>query len=366
MSTTVHLLAPSGVSDSGRPSGGNVYDLRLADALRAAGRPVVLHEVASGRLGEVLAKVPDGATAVVDGLVGSPDPDALAAHRDRVVSVLLMHLPLGVPVPGQLPRSAEERRSVLLAAAVVCTSRWTRDWLATAYGVPDGRLHVAAPGVEPASLSPGTDTGGRLLSVGAITPVKGHDVLVDALARLADLDWTWTLVGAALDPDHAGAVWSALCRAGLDGRVRLAGVLTGTGLADAYAEADLLVLPSRHETFGMVATEALARGLPVVATDVGGVREALSGGRGGRVGPGGLDGASPGRLPGTLPGMLVGPEDPDALAAALRLWLASPERRASLRAAAACRRTRLSGWAETARVVGAVLDGLRVHPAAGP
>ena len=190
--------------------------------------------------------------------------------------------------------------------AVVCTSRWTRDWLATAYDVPAARLHVVVPGADKSPLAEGSATGDRLLSVGAITPVKGHDVLVSALASLADLRWTWSLVGASVDAEHATALWASLCEAGLDDRVTLAGALTGPDLAAAYGGADLLVLPSRHETYGIVASEALARGIPVLATDVGGVREAL--------------GAS---SRGAVPGLLVPSDDPTALAAALRDWLTS-------------------------------------------
>ena len=119
---------------------------------------------------------------------------------------------------------------------------------------------------------------------------------------LTDLRWTWSLVGASVDAEHATRLWAALWEAGLDDRVTLAGALTGSDLAAAYANADLLVLPSRHETYGIVASEALARGVPVLATDVGGVRESLGGRSGRRTWPArpcrraGRDGCSAPRL----------------------------------------------------------------------
>ena len=156
--------------------------------------------------------------------------------------------------------------------------------------------------------------------------------------------WTWSLVGASVDAEHATRLWTALWEAGLDDRVTLAGALTGADLAAAYANADLLVLPSRHETYGIVASEALARGVPVLATDVGGVREALGG-----------------RLRGAVPGLLVPGDDPAALAAALREWLSNDDLRTRLRHLAAERRSALEGWDVAAAAVEDVLA--RVAPA---
>jgi glycosyltransferase involved in cell wall biosynthesis len=133
-------------------------------------------------------------------------------------------------------------------------------------------------------------------------------------------------------------LWAALWEAGLDDRVTLAGALTGADLAAAYANADLLVLPSRHETYGIVASEALARGVPVLATDVGGVRESL-----------GVAGE------GAVPGLLVPPDEPAAMAAALRDWLSSEEQRTRLRHLAAERRSTLEGWDVAAAAVEDVL-----------
>jgi glycosyltransferase involved in cell wall biosynthesis len=252
--------------------------------------------------------------------------------------VLLVHLPLGLGVGGSLPRPDLEAGAMAAVSAVVCTSGWTRDWLADAYELPASMLHVVVPGADKSPLTEGSPSGERLLSVGAITPVKGHDVLVSALSALTDLRWSWTLVGASVDADHATRLWGSLWEARLDDRVTLAGALTGADLAAAYAGADLLVLPSRHETYGIVASEALARGVPVLATDVGGVREALG---------------SPTGSP--VPGLLVPSDDPGALAQALRSWLSSGVLRSRLRSLAAERRAGLEGWDVAAASVELVL-----------
>jgi glycosyltransferase involved in cell wall biosynthesis len=292
MRRAIHLVRPEGIDDPERPSGGNVYDRRIADALGA-----VEHTR--------LDTVPDGALVLVDGLLASP---ALIAESARVQVVVLVHK----------PRFEHWEGAVLSAmAGVITTSRWTRDELIARYALD--RLVVAEPGVDPAPLAAGSAAGTQLLSVGAVTTLKGYDVLADALDGIGDLEWTCRGVGStALDPGLAADL----------GGIGLTGPMSRAELDATYAEADLLVLASRAETYGMVVTEALARGLPVIASDVGGVRESLGGG-----------------------GVLVPPGDPGALAGALRRWLTSEAHRADLRAAARERRTTLTGWDRTADLI---------------
>ena len=121
-----------------------------------------------------------------------------------------------------------------------------------------------------------------------------------------------------------GALLNRAQESGLDDRFELTGPLSGGGLDAAYAEADVLVLASRAETYGMVITEALARGVPVIAADVGGVPEALGF-----------------AADGTRPGMLVPAGDVAEFAAAVRLWLTDADLRGVLRAAALQRRAGL-------------------------
>ncbi|NES16207.1 MULTISPECIES: glycosyltransferase family 4 protein [Micromonospora] len=330
--TVVHVVLPGDIDDPASPSGGNGYDRRVCRGLAALGWTVREHPVAGGwprpaageraALAGVLAALPDGALVLLDGLVASTVPEVLTPHARRLRLVVLVHLPLDDEV---------EARALAVAAGVVCTSGWTRRWLLDRYPLPPDRVSVAAPGVEPAPLAPGATTG-RLLCVAAVTPLKGHDVLAAALAAVADLDWTCDCVGALTrDPAFVERLRGQLTDAGLAGRVRLSGPLVGAALDAAYAAADLVVMPSRQETYGMVVTEALARGLPVLASDTGGLPDTL--------------GYAP---DGARPGLLARPGDPDALAAALRRWLTRPRLRARLRHAARQRRDTLTDWTVTA------------------
>jgi glycosyltransferase involved in cell wall biosynthesis len=281
-------------------------------------------------LAAAVERIPDGAVVLLDGLIASTAPDVLVSQARRLCLVVLVHMPLG-------HRPAEDA-----ADAVVTTGAWTRCRLRELYSLPGDRLHVAEPGVEPAELAAGTDTGGALLCVAAVRFDKGHDVLLDALEMVSDESWHCMCVGS-LDRDRAFAeeLVGRARRGGLGERVQFAGPRTGTDLDRSYAAADVMVLPSRAETYGMVITEALARGLPVIATEVGGVPEAL-----GHAAAAGI-----------RPGVLVPPEDPAALAAALRAWLSDAPLRGRLRAAARERRESLYGWSRTASILGDVLAG---------
>jgi glycosyltransferase involved in cell wall biosynthesis len=304
--TTVHVVVPDSIDDPARPSGGNVYDRHLFRGLAALGWTVHEHATLDG--------IPEGAVVLVDGLVASR---ALVQHARRTRLVVLVHMPIG---------DREEGEVLSAAAAVVATSAWSRQRLLDAHALPADRVHVAEPGVEPAELATGTASGGELLCVAAVIPGKGHDLLLDALAMITDLTWRCLCVGS-LERDPAFA--QSVARRGL---AEFPGPCAGADLDRAYAAADLLVLPSRGEAYGMVVTEALARGLPVIASDVGGVREALGGG-----------------------GILVPPEDPAALASTLRDWLTDDDLRERLRAAARDRRAALPRWETTTSVVAEVL-----------
>jgi glycosyltransferase involved in cell wall biosynthesis len=318
----LHAVLPNDIDDPAEPSGGNVYDRRVLTGLASLGWSVrelavpgawptpAAAELAG--LAAALATVPDGGLLLVDGLVGSAAADVLEPAARRLRLVLLVHLPLG---------TAGEVAVLAAARAVIVTSPATR------LPVP---AHVATPGVDPAPPATPSAAGDRLLCVAAVSAHKGQDRLTDALAAVPE-PFTCTYVGSLTrDPAFVAAL-----RPRLDDRIRLAGALTGPELDAAYAGVDLLVSASRGETYGMVVTEALARGIPVVAVGVGGLPIAL------------------GRAPdGSVPGLLV---EPDELTGAVRRWLTDPGLRERLRRSARGRRETLTGWDVTARTVSAVL-----------
>ena len=273
--------------------------------------------------------LPVGALVLADSLVVSWAAEELL--RGGAVVVPLVHMAFETP---------GERDLLRAAPAVVATSEWSRRRLVEHDRLDADRVHVAVPGVDMADPVTGSPTGGELLCVASVIPGKGQDVLLAALAGLADLDWRCTLVGPAdLDVDFVDALHKTAADTGIADRVVFAGALARRDLAAAYAGADLLVLPSRGETYAMVVTEALAHGLPVVASAVGGVPEALGHGD-----------------DGSVPGLLVRPDDPTALAAALRRWLEDPHRRRRLGRSAGLRRLTLPTWSQTSARVAAALE----------
>jgi glycosyltransferase involved in cell wall biosynthesis len=338
--TEVHFVVPDAIDDPARPSGGNTYDRHVRGGLTSLGWAVHEHAVPGfwqqpdaasfAALGAVVQRIPAGAVVLLDGLIASTAPEVLVPQEDRLRLVVLVHMPLG---------HGAEHAVLSAAAAVVTTSAWSRRRLLEMYALPPDCVHVAEPGVATAALASGTATGASLLCVAAVTREKGHDVLLDALATVTDLSWDCVCVGS-LDRDPAFA--DAIRRRSLAGeRVCFTGPRTGAELDHAYAAADLVVLASRAETYGMVVVEALARGLPVVASDVGGVAEALGHAAGGM-----------------RPGLLVPPDDPPALADALRSWLTDAQLRERLREAARERRESLPGWSTTASAVASVLEAV--------
>ncbi|MBB5126454.1 glycosyltransferase involved in cell wall biosynthesis [Streptomyces albaduncus] len=357
---SVHFVLPGGVDDPAAPSGGNAYDRRVCLDLPGFGWQVHRHAVAGDwprpdaaartELARTLRELPDGAVVLLDGLVACGVPEVVVPEAERLRMAVLVHLPLGdetgLDAAVAAGLDARERAVLRAVPAVVATSDWAVRRLVSHHGLAPDRVHVAAPGADIAPLAPGTDGVSRLLCVAAVTPRKGQHRLVEALAAVADLPWSCALVGGlGQDPAYVAQLRDLIREHGLEDRLELAGPQTGAALDASYAAADLMVLTSYAETYGMAVTEALARGIPVLATDVGGLPEAV------------------GRAPdGGVPGILVPPENPCALAAELRGWFGEAEVRRRLKAAARGRRAALGGWASTAQSLAAVLRRLPTEP----
>ncbi len=281
-----------------------------------------------------LADWPADRPLLVDGLAFGALPPA-ALRRVRAPLAVLLHHPLGLETG--LPAAAaarlidSERAALAHARRVIVPSRATADTVAALFGVEPGRIAVAQPGLARAPRARGSSGGDApmILCVATLTPRKGQDVLVEALARLGDRPWRAVLTGA-LDraPDYAEAIARQIAGAGLSERVRLTGPADAAGLDALYDAADIFCLPSRYEGYGMVFAEAMARGLPVVAARIDAAEEVIGGA-----------------------GLLVPVDDPEALAGALGGLLDDAAARARLGEAALARAAALPGWDATAATI---------------
>lgn len=362
------------------PSGGDRYDASVAAAWRRAGRALDVEAVPGGwpwpeeedlrRLSAVLA---GQGPVLLDGLVACSAPRVVEDCARRRPTTVLVHAPLvdGSGARGERAARLTDRegRALTAAHAVVTTSRFAADDLERRYGLEG--VAVARPGVEPAPVAEGSlDRGepAQLLVLAALTPAKNHALLLESLEQVADLPWSLLVVGPAPDPGHLRSLQHDVQGRGLRDRVRWLGVLEGQDLAQVWAGTDLLLHPSRSETYGMVVAEAHAHGIPAVVGAGTGAVEALVGGS--EPGPaagslaGGTEpspaggslarGSEPG--PGSvLPGCQVDTTHPDPLARALRRWLTQPDLRRDWRQAALRRREEQTGWDRTARELDEVL-----------
>ena len=350
------FVLPGDVDDVTLASGGNTYDRRMCDVLGPELRAVTLpgrwptpDSAARYALDGALGNAPDGSVALVDGLVACGVPDVVVPHTSRLRLAILLHLPLadetGLPADRAAELDVKERETVRAVSAVIATSDWAGRRITAHHGLSPSRVHVVAPGTDPAPLAAGS-AGSRLLCLASVTPRKGQDVLAVALGGVLDLPWTCACVGSVRrDPGYVDRVRGLIARHGLDERMSLAGPLPDDELETTWAGTDLLVLPSYGETYGMVVTEALARGVPVLTTDVDALPDTL--------------GSNP---DGAVPGILVPPGNAAALTDALRRYLDRPTLRDRLRAAARERRGRLDDWDTAAKRLAGVLARLGGEP----
>lgn len=346
MTAHLHFVVPGPLDQR---TGGYIYDRRIVDGLRKLGWMVEVHqldgsfpnvdEVARRAAFSAVEAVAPGAVPVIDGLA----LPAFTKLADRLPQpwVALVHHPLALETglrPADAQTLAKLERSILPGASrVVVTSPGTRRDLA-AYRVDEARIAVVCPGTDPAPLTRGSAGPGlALLCVASLTPRKGHLVLLQALHELIDLGWHLTCIGSLeRDPACARSIVAAIDRLGLHQRVTLVGEQAETDLGPFYGRADLFVLASYHEGYGMVLAEALARGLPLVSTAAGAIPETVPHGA----------------------GLLVPPGDPQALAAALRKVMTEPHLRTDLMAGAQAARVALPSWDDAARAFAAAVADL--------
>jgi glycosyltransferase involved in cell wall biosynthesis len=290
----------------------------------------------------VLGAIPDGTAVVIDGLALGAMPDETWREAGRLRIVALVHHPLalesGITAETAAALAASERAALACVRHVVTTSPATRRTLIADYAVAPEQVTVALPGIEAVAVSPRPRREAvTLLAVGAVVTRKGYDVLVDALATLGDLDWRLVIAGdRTRDLATADAVAARIAASGLGARVSLRGAVGDDELAKLHAEADVFVLASRHEGYGMAFAEAINHGLPVVGTRAGAIPETVPAGA----------------------GILVEPEDVSALAAALRMVISDRGVRENYAAAARAAAVHLPRWDATARIFLGVIEGV--------
>jgi glycosyltransferase involved in cell wall biosynthesis len=286
----------------------------------------------------VLAFIPTGAVTIVDGLAAGAMPLQIQREAERLRFVVLVHHPLahetGVSETDARRLRAEETRSLRYARHVVVTSPRTATLLVREYAVKRRQITCIEPGTDKWPASQGTGRN-SLLCVATLTPRKGHLTLIRALARLTRYEWQLTCLGSLhRDPSTVRRVREEIRRAGLVDRVALDGE-TGSRrrLMKYYGTADVFVLPTEYEGYGMAIAEAIGSGLPVISTPTGAIPQ----------------------LVGRDAGILVPRGNVNALANALRRVLGDPNVLAELRAGAMRRRTSLRSWAQTVRQFAAVV-----------
>jgi glycosyltransferase involved in cell wall biosynthesis len=329
-------------------TGGYHYDRRLLEGLQTLGWRITIRTLDAGfpfptrealdGAAAVFAAFSDGELVLIDGLALGAMPEVLAAHATRLRLVGLVHHPLAfesglaADVAERLRRS--EQAALRSMRHVIVTSAFTREGLVS-YEVARACISVVEPGTDAAPLAKGShDDSRNILCVANLIPRKGHDLLIEALTALRHLRWRLTCVGSTKrSPATAAALRRQIDATGLGAHVRLLGELDGAALERRFIAADLFVLPTRHEGFGMVVAEALAHGLPVLATKTGAIPDLV--------------------LPDA--GVIVPPDDPEALRQALSYLLTEQDALAHLARGARAVRDRLPRWAQACAYAARIL-----------
>ena len=335
--------------DLSTPTGGYAYDRRMIAELGNLGWQIDVVDLGQGfpfpadatrkMAHERLLAIPAGRIVAVDGLALGVLPESARAI-DRLLA--LVHHPLAVESGISKTQAeglhASEQAALSAARHVVVTSAATAQQLSSHYAVPAERITVVRPGSDPVRRAPRRpDKTVRLLSVGAVVPRKGYDVLIAALATLADLPWTLTIAGdCTRNPQAVAQLKADIERHKLAGRVDILGAVSAERLGELYEQADVFALASRFEGYGMAYAEAVAHGVPVIGTNAG-------------------------AIPGTVPpeaGLLVAPDDAPAFAAALRRLVGDAGERQRFADAAREGASRLPTWADSAKLFARALESM--------
>jgi glycosyltransferase involved in cell wall biosynthesis len=347
----VRRIAFAVPGDLSTPTGGYAYDRRMIAELEQLGWGVDVIDLGEGfpnpgaatRASALsrLAAMAKGRPIVIDGLAFGVLAEAAAQLRARYPLIAMVHHPLALETGLSAAEAGALRESERTALAetrrVVVTSVPTARLLVADYDVPADRITVVPPGTDRAAPARGsTDGTVHLLAVGAVVPRKGYDVLIAALATLTDLPWRLTIAGdRSRDPATAARLDTDIARYQLAERIVVLGAVPPERVGQLYDAADLFVLASHFEGYGMAFAEAIAHGLPVAGTTAGAIPETVQ-----------------------AAGMLVAPGDAGALALLLRRLIENPGERRRLAAGAREMAARLPTWEDSAKLFSRALEAI--------
>lgn len=332
------------------PTGGYGYDREIIAGLEDLGWQVELVPLGDGfpfpadetraRAKDVLQHLPDGALLIVDGLAFGVLPEAAAAVSGRLNLHALVHHPLcretGLSEAQAAGLLESERLALANSRHIIVTSHATAAQVADLFGVEDGKITVVLPGTAKQEFQARESSGRlRLLSVGTVVRRKGYDLLFSALGELRENDWHLDIVGGLdADPRCHSELLEQLSELELSDRVTFKGAIAPDDLSRFYRNADVFVLASRYEGYGMAYTEALAHGLPVIGSGGGAVADTLP------------DGAA----------IYCGTEDTEKLRNALNMLMTDERKRLDMAAAARAAAADLPDWTDAAAKFAAALN----------
>ncbi|MGB5864026.1 MAG: glycosyltransferase family 4 protein [Sulfitobacter sp.] len=292
---------------------------------------------------ELLRAVPASTPIILDGLVfGSINTEGLTTVDAPVIA--MVHHPLGLETGLSTARSdflkANEAAALKHVTHVIVPSPHTAEILICDFGADPAKITIAAPGFARPAVAPAPIDPPLIFSVGLLAERKGHDVLIAALALIQDIPWQAEIAGKAHDLTTATTLKEQIEALGLSGRVKLSGELSEDDLNARFNAASVFALATRYEGYGMVLSEAMQYGLPVVTCAVGAVPETVGNA-----------------------GVLVPVDDPVAFASALRRLLTQPEECARLTGLSRQNAARLPTWEDTAQIFASVVSRLSLRSA---
>ena len=283
--------------DLDSPTGGYAYDRHIIHGLRDLGWQIQLLGLGEGypfpspaqleKAEQLLLSLTPGVPMVVDGLALGALPSLAAAIAERHPLIALVHHPLafefGLSDSQIALLKQSEMQALHHAVKVIANSPATARDLNRHYGVHLDKIEVVLPGTDRIHALAAKIQGNsgrlnevRLLSVGSIIPRKGFHHLIEALAPLADLPWTLSIAGdTTRHPSAYADLMADINRFHLKGRVKVLGAVSNEELESLYSQADVFVLASLFEGYGMVYAEAMAYGLPIIATKGGAIADTV-------------------------------------------------------------------------------------------